>query len=271
MAKDILARRGQHILPREGWVLRQSSSYGKGSKGEFHDVYSDVMAIMALKSFSSLPFITVVVCNEQGKKRTCKALLDTGASANFISKNVAEWLVASGSVPIPVNKNIADGFKSASALCERGMSLNVEIFTEVKEPPVLQARIDAWELDLNFEVILGVHTVMQCPSVFMSSDKARRVADVVGDNAFPLARERDDQSGGAVSPSLGVHASYPRGGERASVRLPLRKNYDLEVREKLAPLEVGISDKGEDWSYSCFRWEKIFQIYQLGRHGTERI
>ena len=59
---------------------------------------------------------------------------------------------------------------------------------------------------------------------FMSAVSARRAANVVGDNAFPLARERNDQSGGAVSPSLGVYAFYPCGGERASVRLPLRKN-----------------------------------------------
>ena len=105
----------------------------------------------------------------------------------------------------------------------------------------------------------------------MSADSAWRLANVVGNSAFLHARERDDQFGGAVPLGLGVHASYPCGGERASVRLPLRKNYNHGVRSELAPLEVGISDKGEDWSYSCFRWEKIFQIYQLGRHGTERI
>ena len=74
----------------------------------------------------------------------------------------------------------------------------------------------------------------------MSADSAWRLANVVGNSAFLHARERDDQFGGAVPLGLGVHASYPCGGERASVRLPLRKNYDLGV---------GINDSGEDWSY----------------------
>ena len=69
----------------------------------------------------------------------CKALLDTGASANFISKDVVQWLIESDSVPIPVIKNIAGGLKSAFVLCRRGVPFDVKILSEAKEPPGLQA------------------------------------------------------------------------------------------------------------------------------------
>ena len=139
VAKDILARTGYHTLPTGGWSITQSGSYGRNSKGESCELDADVMAIMALKSLSSLPFIEVMVCNEQGEERMCKALLDTGASANFISKDVVQWLIESDSVPIPVIKNIAGGLKSAFALCRRGVPFDVKILSEAKEPPGLQA------------------------------------------------------------------------------------------------------------------------------------
>jgi hypothetical protein len=85
--------------------------------------------LVQLYEQSNRPILIISLLSPQGKTRTVKALLDTGATKDYISLEVASWLRANGSIEKSNNKKlIGSGFRNICSSCTSSVDIEANLY-----------------------------------------------------------------------------------------------------------------------------------------------
>jgi hypothetical protein len=215
---------------------------------------TDETLVQHCKEQSRRPILTISLLSPQGRTRSVTALLDSGATRDYVSLNVAKWLEANGSNKKDNNKKlIGSGFKNVCTSCTSSIDIEAHLENSVllEADKLVKVRSSALIIDASIDLVIGLvslrsnNLILHYPHLFFSKEGQHLVKML---NQFDRQKESDsvlsltdgDQVGGPVSPLLTLNAFKSAKGVRASAILPLRNNYDLQVDHELVPIKYGI-------------------------------
>ena len=194
----------------------------------------------------------------QGKRRKIVALLDTGATKNYVSLEVASWLIANG-VKSNNKENlvIGSGFKDVCTKCTSSISFDITALdSELNTISSIDISMTALVIDASIDVIIGISSIKQndlilhYPSKFLSREGQKLVQNIQGNEVRRntdtiLLRAGEAESGGPVCSLLDndVLSNSADITERARAKLPLRMYYDLQFDNELIPTRYGLNSK----------------------------
>jgi hypothetical protein len=126
---------------------------------------------------SNRPILIITLLSPQGKSCTVKALLDTGATKDYISLEVATWLKANGSIEKSNNKKfIGSGFKNICSSCTASIDIEANLHGSelVRTNELVKLRCTALVIDASIDLVIGLATlrsndlILHYPSTFLS-------------------------------------------------------------------------------------------------------
>ena len=204
------------------------------------------------------PTVTIMLYTPQGKRRKIVALLDTGATKDYVSLEVASWLITNG-VKSNNNENlvIGSGFKDVCTKCTSSISFDITALdSELSTINSIDITMTALVIDASIDVIIGISSIKQndlilhYPSKFLSQDGQKLVkniqeSEVRRNTDTILLQGGETESGGPMCSLLDndVLSNPANITERARAKLPLRMHYDLQVDNKLIPTRYGLDSK----------------------------
>jgi hypothetical protein len=90
------------------------------------------------------------------------ALLDTGATQNYVSLDVASWLVTNG---VQRNNNtnlvIGSGFKDVCTKCTASISFDISLLDSEIDTSSIDMKMTALVIDASIDLIIGISSIKQ--------------------------------------------------------------------------------------------------------------